>query len=203
MVCIALLPAWHWTAAAQGTAQPSAAPFLPRALSPQTGSSHDAAPGDLVHIKVFQEDDLESTLRVSNDGSIVFPLVGSIMIGNRTPAEASTLIADALKKGYLRNPQVTLTVVDAFKFRFTIIGQVQKPGSYDMPDGDKLTLLQAIGMAGGYTKSADSTKVTLKRRRNSKEYIYKVNAREMAGGKTTIAFEVLPGDVITVGESWF
>jgi polysaccharide export outer membrane protein len=66
-----------------------------------------------------------------------------------------------------------------------------------------MRLLQAIGMAGGYTRIADPGKITLKRTVNGKEGVFKLNAKRMASGDATSEFEVLPGDVITVGESLF
>jgi len=57
-----------------------------------------------------------------------------------------------LAKDYLVNPQVNLTVMEYSKRRFIVLGQVQRPGAYDMPDRDSVRLLQAIGMAGGYTR---------------------------------------------------
>lgn len=158
---------------------------------------------DLVLVRVFQEDDLESTLRVAEDGTVTFPLVGRIGVGGKTPQEAAGLLRDALKDGYIRNPQVTVTVVEHFKRRFTVLGQVQKPGAYEIPDTESITLLQAIGMAGGYTNIADPAKIVVKRRNDGKETVYKLNAREMAKGGTSNAFHLHDGDVISVGESWF
>jgi polysaccharide export outer membrane protein len=158
---------------------------------------------DLILVRVFQEDDLESTLRVAEDGTIVFPLIGKIAISGRSPQEAAGVIRDALRNGFIRNPQVTVTVVEHSKRRFTVLGQVQKPGAYELPDTESITLLQAIGMAGGYTNIADPGKVVIKRRVEGKETIYKLNAREMAKGGTSNAFQVINGDVVSVGESWF
>jgi polysaccharide export outer membrane protein len=167
------------------------------------GENHTLTPGDLVLIRVFQEDDLESTLRIGQDGTITFPLVGAVRIGGQSPRAAAETLANALKKGYLRNPQVTVTVTRPFKFRFTVLGQVQKPGAYELPSAEKLSLLQAIGMAGGYTQIADPKKVVVKRRTGEKETIIKLNAKDMAGAGSNSGFEVLAGDVISVGESWF
>ena len=161
------------------------------------------SPNDLIEVKVFQEDDLQSTLRVSQEGTITFPLIGAVRVGGRTPEEAARLIRDALAKDYLVNPQVSVTVTETFKRRFTVLGQVQKPGAYDMPERDSLSLLQAIGMAGGYTRIADASKITLKRRAGGRETVMKLNAKSMASGATSSSFEVEPGDVITVGESFF
>jgi polysaccharide export outer membrane protein len=113
------------------------------------------------------------------------------------------LIRDLLAKDYLVNPQVSVSISEYDKRRFTVLGQVQKPGTYDMPDREAVTLLQAIGLAGGYTRIADPAKVTVKRRTEDRESVLRVDAKSMANGRSAGAFDVLPGDVITVGESIF
>ena len=97
---------------------------------------------------------------------------------------------------------MTLTVFEYGKRRFTVLGEVQKSGTFDMPEREKVTLLDAIAMAGGYTRIADPSKVTLKRKENGKETIVRLNAKKMAKDNRE-TFEIQPGDVITVGESLF
>jgi len=161
------------------------------------------APDDLVLIKVFQEEDLDSKLRISKDGTITFPLIGVVNIGGKTPQEAANVIKDVLGKRFVRNPQVNITVIEYAKRRFTVLGQVQRPGVYSMPDRDSLALLQAIGMAGGYTRNADPAKITLKRTVGGKETVYKLNAKTMANKGTAGAFAIQADDVISVNESLF
>jgi polysaccharide export outer membrane protein len=161
------------------------------------------APNDLVLIKVFQEDDLDSKLRISKEGTVTFPLIGVVGIGGKTPQEAANTIKELLGKRFLRNPQVNLTVIEYAKRRFTVLGQVQRPGVYSMPDRDAMVLLQAIGMAGGYTRNADPAKITVKRTAGGKESVYKLNAKTMANQGTSSKFEIHADDVISVGESIF
>jgi polysaccharide export outer membrane protein len=106
--------------------------------------------------------------------------------------------------GYLTNPQVSVTVLEFSKRRFTVLGEVQKPGSYAMADDEQeISVLQAIGVAGGYTRIANPSKVTLMRRNGDKPQIYQLNARKIASGGSESPLMVLPGDVITVSESRF
>jgi polysaccharide export outer membrane protein len=160
-------------------------------------------PADILEIAVFQEPDLKSTLRVSNEGTIAFPLIGVVPVGGLTPQGAGQAIRDRLAKGYLVNPQVSVTVMEFSKRRFTVLGEVQKPGSYDMPDQQAVTVLQAIGMAGGYTRIANPSKVTLMRKSGGTAQTFALNAKRMASGDAQSAFIVQPGDVITVAESRF
>lgn len=161
------------------------------------------SPNDLVKLSVFQEADLETTVRISKDGTTTFPLIGPVQIGGKTVQDAGRLIRDLLAKDYLVNPQVTLTVMEYAKRRFVVLGQVQRPGAYEMPDRDNVTLLQAIGMAGGYTRMADPGKITVKRTASGRDELIKLNAKAMAKSGGQKEFEIAPGDVVTVGESIF
>src|SRR5437867_9393024 len=86
-------------------------------LTEDRATSYILAPNDLVDIKVFQEDDLESKLRISRDGTITFPLIGQVRIGGRTPQQAARIIRDALARGYIINPQATINVLSFTKYR--------------------------------------------------------------------------------------
>jgi polysaccharide export outer membrane protein len=187
--------AWAAAPVPRGAAAATAAPAVSR--------DYRILPADVLEITVFQEDDLKSTLRVTNEGTIAFPLIGVVNVGGLTPQQASQAIRDRLAQGYLVNPQVTVTVMEFSKRRFTVLGEVQKPGSYDLPDQQDITVLQAIGMAGGYTRIANPGKVTLMRRVNGQQKTFELNAKKMASGSAESAFTVVPGDVITVAQSLF
>jgi polysaccharide export outer membrane protein len=194
-LCVAaVLALFQWAAAA-----------LPAQESAPVADSADyrLAPDDLLDFRVFQEPELDAVVRVSGDGQAIFPLVGAVSIGGKSIAEATESIQAAYRDGYLKNPQVSLTVRAYAKKLFTILGQVQKPGSYDMQGSSRVTLLQAIGMAGGYTKIADPGNVTVKRLEDGGESVLKFNAKRMARGDEDTSFFIKPGDVISVGESLF
>jgi polysaccharide export outer membrane protein len=197
--CAAVFVCWL-AAGALGLAQ------IPKAELAAPGgneSNYVLSANDLVKLTVFQESDLETTVRVSKDGTVTFPLIGSVRVGGKSPQEAAKVVRDMLAKDYLVNPQVNLTVMEYSKRRFIVLGQVQRPGAYEMPDRDSVRLLQAIGMAGGYTRIGDPSKITLKRTVNGKETLLKLNAKKMANGDVNSEFEIQAGDVITVGESLF
>src|SRR6185503_12481840 len=126
----------------------------------ELNQTYRLCPNDLVRVKVFQEDDLTTEMRLGRDGSSTFPLLGVVNLAGKTVEEAAASLRDALGKDYLVNPQITLTVVEYAKRRFTVLGQVQKPGSYELPSEESVTLLQAIAMAGGFTRLAVQGKVT-------------------------------------------
>lgn len=178
--------------------------FLQSPLSlGQSSNEYKLAPNDLLDFRVFQEPELDAVVRVSGDGQAIFPLVGGVTIKGATISEAIELIKVRYRDGFLKNPQITLTVRTYAKKLFTILGQVQQPGSYDIQGGNEITLLQAIGMAGGYTKIADPSNVTVKRLEEGGERVIKCNAKRMARGDDKTSFVIKPGDVISVGESLF
>lgn len=163
------------------------------------------APNDLIDFRVFQESELDAVVRVSGDGTASFALIGPVKIGGHTIIESIELIKARYRDGYLKNPQVSITVRSYAKKFFTILGQVQKPGSYEMQGTNDISLLQAIGMAGGYTRIADPANVTVKRLGipGGKEGVFKLNAKRMARGESNTTFQIKPGDIISVGESLF
>ena len=159
---------------------------------------------DLLDFRVFQEPELDGVIRVSGDGTAIFPLIGAVNVVGKTVTAATEEIKARYRDGYLVYPQVSLTVRTYAQKLFTVLGQVQKPGSYDMKGSDEITLLQAIGMAGGYTKIANPGRVTVKRQQEGGgERVIKLDAKRMARGDDSASFYIKPGDVITVAESLF
>ena len=169
----------------------------------QSAPEYKLSPNDLVDFRVFQESELDSVVRISGEGQENFPLIGVVVLGGKTTGEAIEVLKSRYRNGYLINPQISLTVRSYAKKLFTVLGQVQKPGSYDIIGTSQITLLQAIGMAGGYTKIADSSNVTIKRVEDGREQVLKFNAKRMLRGDDPTALLVKPGDVISVGESLF
>jgi len=172
-------------------------------LAAQDGDNYKLTPNDLLDFRVFEEPELDAVVRVNGDGQAIFPLIGAVKVGGVSIAEATEAIKARYRDGYLVNPQVSLTIRAYAKRLFTVLGEVQKPGSYEMQGTDEITLLQAIGMAGGYTKIANAGNITVKRRSGGGEEVIKLNAKRMARGDDKSSFLVLPGDVITVAESLF
>ncbi|MEM8953159.1 MAG: polysaccharide biosynthesis/export family protein [Verrucomicrobiota bacterium] len=158
---------------------------------------------DLVEIKVFQEPDLDARARVSGEGTINMALIGAVAVKGKTVEEAATAITAKLRDGYLVNPQVTVNVVSFSKRMFTVLGEVQTPGRFEIPDNREITLLDAIGMAGSYTGIANRKKIILKRRSGGQEIIREFNGKELARSSGGEAVIIQPGDVVTVPESIF
>ncbi|HUI06168.1 MAG TPA: polysaccharide biosynthesis/export family protein [Verrucomicrobiae bacterium] len=160
-------------------------------------------PDDLIEIKVYQQPDLETRTRVAMDGTITMPLLGVIKVSGMSVEEARTKIHDLLAKDYLVKPQVSVTVVEYAKRLFTILGEVQRPGTYEIPAGEPFSLLQAIALAGGYTRIGSPGKVIVQRIENGQKKVYNLDAGSMAKDERVKPFEILPNDAITVGEKFF
>ena len=157
--------------------------------------------GDVVQVKVYQEDDLTSVSRISKDGTITMPLLGAVNVVSNSLEQATTKIRSLLAKDYLVDPQVNLNVTEFAKRRFTVMGQVQRPGTYDMPAEEGISLLQAIATAGGYTRIANPHKVTVQRTVGSDNRVLTLDTETMAIKKQK-PFDILPDDVIMVPEKW-
>src|SRR5204863_2455678 len=128
---------------------------------------------------------------------------GVIKLGGKTVEQAANLIRDELGKDYLVNPQVTLTVIEYAKRRFTVLGQVQKPGTFEIPNEESVTMLQAIAMAGGYTRLANKANVTVTRMTGGRKVNFSLDVNEATKALDTKPFEILPEDTITVSERVF
>lgn len=173
------------------------------ALSAPTG--YVLRSNDQVAVEVFGEDDLRSNARLNGEGNLSLPLLGSVHLGGLTLAQAASKITELYGRDYLVNPRVNISLVGYAKRRFTILGQVNRPGSYEMPEGspDGIDLLEAIAMAGGYTRIAAPERISVRRRSaTGDDEILRVDAKRLAkrGGES---FQVTPGDTVTVAESLF
>ena len=154
---------------------------------------------DNVEIRVFREEELTTRGQLSEDGTIVMPLIGSVKIQGLTTAQAGSAIERKLKDGYLVKPEVTVTIEARIRRTITVLGQAQRPGVFELPAHRQLSLVEAIGMAGGVTRIANGKKISLKRVGGKVET---VNLTDITTGKgKDIALR--DGDVITIPESLF
>ena len=146
--------------------------------------------GDVISVQVIGEDELKrEKIRLSDAGTLSFPYLGEIRVRGMTVGALEEFITKGLKGRYLLNPQVTVTI---HEYRnFFVNGQVDKPGGYAFVPG--LTVRKAISMAGGFKERA------------SKEKINVIREDDVKGLPQRVALEapVLPGDIITVEESFF
>ena len=183
----------------------SAAAAVPLSPGVSAPSGYILSANDQVAVEVFGEEDLRTNGRLNGEGNLSLPLLGSVHLGGLTLTQAAARLTDLYARDYLVNPRVNVMLVGYAKRRFTMLGQINRPGSYEMPDGspEGIDLMEAVAMAGGYTRIAAPERISVRRHSSSgKDEIIRVDAKRLARGDRG-NFTVLPGDAITVGESIF
>ena len=167
-------------------------------------SGYVLSANDQIAVEVFGEDDLRTNGRLNGEGNLSLPLIGSVHLAGLNLTQATARVTELYAKDYLVNPKVNVSLVSYAKRRFTVLGQVNRPGSFEMPEGSPsgIDLLEAIAMAGGYTRIAAPERITVRRHGAKGDEVLKVDAKKLARGSTN-NFKVIPGDTITVAESIF
>jgi polysaccharide export outer membrane protein len=145
--------------------------------------------GDKLNIVVFGQEDVSGEFQVDGTGNITMPLLGQVAAARRSVTQLQSEITAALDKDYIVNPRVSIEVLN---YRpFYILGQVNAPGSYPYVSG--MDVRQAIAIAGGFTRRARTSSVTV--------------IRETATGSVEMEAKpdapVLPGDTIEVDRRLF
>jgi len=114
---------------------------------PRSAAEYRIGPQDILDINVSQVEELSKSVQVDPGGNVLLPLVGSMPAAGRTPAELSDDIAAALKKKYMKDPLVVVSVKEAQGQKITVDGAVGQPGVYAL--NGPTTLLQAVSLAKG------------------------------------------------------
>lgn len=156
-------------------------------------------PGDVFEVRVFGEPDLTGVYRVAIDGTIAFPLVGTVALGGLTAPEAGVAIAGALGR-YVRQPSVSVFVKEYNSKKVYVFGEVKKPGTFPYEDG--MNIIQVITLAGGFEKVADKNGISVTRTIDGREQRTRVPVKEIGEGKAP-NFRLEPGDIVFVPESIF
>jgi polysaccharide export outer membrane protein len=168
-----------------------------------TNKDYQLRCGDLIEVKVYGEEDLTARVRLNENGTVDLPLLPGVLLNALTQPQASEQIRELYVKDFLVDPMVSLTVLEYGKSKVTVLGQVRTPGVYLFPANERLNLLQAIALAGGYTRTGEPGKIVIKRVQNGKENVIKVDGRAMAKEEGYKMFEIQPDDVITIAESFW
>ncbi|WP_232511922.1 SLBB domain-containing protein [Herbaspirillum sp. meg3] len=133
------------------------------ALPSSTVTNTRVGSGDVLRVTVFGQPDLSAEVGVNDKGMLTLPLIGGVDVTGLTTSEISARVADALRKGqYLRNPEVSVEVVQLRSQMVSVLGEVSRPGRYPIPG--HMSVLELLATAGGLTAQADQT-VTLLRRK--------------------------------------
>jgi polysaccharide export outer membrane protein len=159
---------------------------------------HLVGPFDKLSVEVFGIADLSRTVQVDAEGFVSLPALGAVQVSGRTPQELNDLLTELYRASYVRDPKVTVGVVETVSQVVTVDGEVQIPGMY--PVGGNMSLMRAIARAQGTSDIANTKHVVIFRTVNSVPMAALYDLRAIRLG----AYEdpqVYPNDVIVVGES--
>jgi polysaccharide export outer membrane protein len=173
----------------------------PVALSPPNGDPGFEiliGSGDLIEVSVYGAPDYIKDVRVGSTGEITLPLAGTLKVSGLTPAQAEALIAKRLSDGnFFNDPRVSVLEKEFSTQGISVLGEVQKPGVYQLPGPRKL--FDALSAAGGTTPRAGNT-VTLLHRANSQHpEIIPLSYDGKSSSQSNI--HVYPGDTVVVSKA--
>ena len=170
------------------TATPAPPPVAP--------ADYIIGPDDVISVVFWKERDLSADVVVRPDGKISLPMLNDVQAAGFKPEQLAEVVEKAALK-YVRDPQATVIVKEIRSRKITVIGQVSRSGSFPLSTG--MTVLQAIGEAGGFTEDANKSDIVVVRLENGAERRYKFNYNDVVKGKNTQQnIRLLPGDTILV-----
>lgn len=175
----------------------------PRSLTNGEPNEYRLHTGDTIEIKVYEEDDLNTKQKLDDKGEVSLPLLAPIKLQGLTTTEAKEAVRKGYSQDYLKNPVISVSVTDYGRSKISVLGQVKSPGVYTYASNEDLNALQAIAMAGGYTRYGQPRKIVIKRVTDAQEHIIRLDGEAMAEKQNTKLQQILPGDIITVGETTF
>jgi polysaccharide export outer membrane protein len=155
---------------------------------------------DVFDVRVYQETDLTGSYRVSSEGTINFPLIGKVVVEGKTPAEIAQEIRQRLEADYLQTAYVSVFVKEFNSKKIFVFGEVQKPGTFRYEEN--MSIIQAITLAGGFTRTAAKNSVSVTRLVKGEETRLNVEVENIWKGKQE-NIRLRPGDIIFVPETLF
>ncbi len=158
---------------------------------------------DLISVTVYQDIDMNRKARVNANGTVSLPLIGAVKVGGMTLIEAQSSIESKLGK-FLVTPQVSLFIEEYGNKTVFVMGEVQKPGSYPVPTESRMTVLEAITTAGGFTAIAAQDRARVLRNVNGVSVTYTINIKEITQqGQKDKDMVLEPNDIVYVPQSFF
>jgi len=127
------------------------------------GNNYVLKPSDVIQVEVYQEKDLDKTVRIEGDGTVALALIGKVKVAGMTVAEGKSLITDLYNRDYLVDPQISLLVVSFSPKVIHILGSVNRPGVVEIPPDRDLTLTEAMAMVNGITRLGNPKAIKIKR----------------------------------------
>ena len=184
-------------AACGGTQEKTNFPPIPNLESIQQSSALGA--GDVLEVRVYKEKDLSGIYRLDEKGRFSFPLIGKIDALGSNPLALSQRLEEQLRKGYIRDPQVTIFVKEFNSKKVFVLGEVVRPGTFRYEN--RMTIVQAVTLAGGLKQLAAKDRVVLTRKSDGAEEKFVLPFEKISRGKAKNVY-LQPGDIVFVPESW-
>ena len=154
-------------------------------------------PKDLLEISVFGLNELNQTVRVSEDGKITLPLVGEVAVDGLTKSELEKKLTTLLEAKYLQNPQITIFIKEYQSKRVSVMGAVGKPGDYELLG--RQTLLQILSQAGGLTRDAAKEIIVMRRLQDGSSVSHHISIDDLIlRGDPKFNILIEPNDIINV-----
>jgi polysaccharide export outer membrane protein len=169
-------------------------------LSRIADSDRTIIPRDLVDVTVFDAPDLSRVVRVADDGMISIPLLGPVQAAGRTPRALEAALQDTLRRTYMRDPRVSVTVREPAPQPVYVVGEVNQPGAYSASGEEQLTVLRAVAVARGAKPSAQGRAFVLRPQSTGEPLRIRVNLNDMVQGKSP-DLVLIPNDVVYVPKS--
>jgi polysaccharide export outer membrane protein len=160
LFCIAALSGQD---AGAGGADSSSSSSGGAAVGMVVGSNYVLKVSDVIELDVYQERDLNKSVRIEGDGTVSLALVGKVKLAGMTVGEGKSLITDLYNRDYLVDPQISLLVVSFSPKVLHILGSVRSPGVVNIPPDRDLTLTEALSMVGGVTRMGNPRAIKIKR----------------------------------------
>lgn len=155
----------------------------PAKAAPAASPEYRLGAGDVIRIVVYQNPDLTLETRVSESGLVSFPLLGNVRIGGLGIGAAEKLIADGLKSGnFVKQPQVTLTLLQVKGNQASVLGQVNRPGRYPIETAD-MRMTDLLANAGGVATTGGD-QLVLSGMRNGKPFRLEIDLPSVFGPNT-------------------
>ncbi|MET0556944.1 MAG: polysaccharide biosynthesis/export family protein [Vicinamibacteria bacterium] len=189
--------------------RPAAAPTATPTLAAPARSPNDYEVGvqDILKVAVYGHDDLTQTVVVQADGTFLFPLVGRVKASNHTTAELERKLQTLLSQGYIRNPQVTVSVQEYRSKNVYVVGEVSKPGPYPLTGAmNILELVSKAGLAAGTSVGevlivrphAAVSGPTLPTEKDGQADVIKVDLSRIQAGDISNNVSLRPNDTVFV-----
>ena len=161
-------------------------------------------PTDILKITVHEQPDLQTKTRVTSDGYITFPLLGKIHVEGTTVQDLEVIIKELLEKDYLVNAQVLVFIEEYHPRQVSVMGEVNTPGKYNMPEEKDITVLEAIAMAGGFSKDADVNGTRIMRVKDGEKKTIKIRVTDITEkGQKEKDVVLEADDIVFIPESFF